>query len=229
MPPACCSRHSSAGVQASACSLKQSSWSCSAWSCLLLLVFKQHRVVLLWPLLALAGWTNFAVRTAVLSPADLRVMLGQEPVLATIRGTLAETPRLKIIVRDEQEQWRSVARVRVDALRRDQDFEPAVGEVLVTTPDVLGPDFFSGQSVEISGVLAPPPPPLAEGLFDFQDYLATRGIYYQVKTESTNDWKLREPRLAPSAAHRPISELVAPNPCAGVAGGGRAACDCCGP
>jgi len=42
---------------------------------------------------------------------------------------------------------------------------------------VPGPDYFAGQSVEISGVIAPPGPPLAEGLFDFQAYLATRGIY----------------------------------------------------
>jgi hypothetical protein len=48
--------------------------------------------------------------------------------------------------------------------------------VLVSTPDVLGPAFFSGQSVEIPGVIARPPLPLAEGLFDFRDYLATRGI-----------------------------------------------------
>src|ERR1035438_8016366 len=63
---------------------------------------------------------------------------------------------------------------------------------LLGTPDVLGADFFAGQRVEISGVISHPPPPLAEGLFDFQNYLATRGIYYQLKTESTNDWKLLE-------------------------------------
>ena len=33
------------------------------------------------------------------------------------------------------------------------------------------------------------------GLFDYRDYLQTRGIYYQLKTESTNDWQLREPVL----------------------------------
>ena len=45
--------------------------------------------------------------------------------------------------------------------------------------------------MEISGVIARPPPPLAEGLFDYRDYLQTRGIYYQLKTGSTNDWQLR--------------------------------------
>src|ERR1017187_6574800 len=54
----------------------------------LILAFKKHRLLLLWPLLALAGWLNFTARTAVVSPADLRVLLGQEPAVATVRGTL---------------------------------------------------------------------------------------------------------------------------------------------
>jgi len=36
---------------------------------------------LIWPLLALVGWTNFIAHTAVISPDDLRVRLGQEPAL----------------------------------------------------------------------------------------------------------------------------------------------------
>ena len=166
--------------------------------CALVLVclFAKFRAYSVWSLFALIGWTNFAAHTAILWPQDLRNLLGKEPVLVTARGTLAETPRLKIILRDDQEHWRSVARVCVRELRRDQAFQPAVGEVLVATPDVLGADFFAGQTVEITGVVAPPPPPLAEGLFDYRDYLATRGIYYQLKTESTNDWKLLEPRLS---------------------------------
>ncbi|MGA2247985.1 MAG: ComEC/Rec2 family competence protein [Verrucomicrobiota bacterium] len=163
-------------------------------------VFKQRRWAV-WPLLALLGWLNFNVRTDILSPADLRVLVGREPAMVTLRGTLVETPRLKIIQRDDQEKWRSVARVKVRQLRRGDAFEPAAGEVQVATPDVLGPDFFGGQPVEISGVLAPPPSPLAGGLFDCRQYLATRGIYYQLKTDSTNDWKLLEP-------HRSVAPLT---------------------
>ncbi len=142
------------------------------------------------------GWTNFAARTAANSPNDLRVRLHQESALVTVSGTLAETPRLKIVERDDLEKWHSVARVLVNELRRENDFQPAAGEILVSTPDILGANFFAGQPVEISGVIAPSAPPLAEGLFDFQNYLATRGIFYQLKTESTNDWKILDPHLA---------------------------------
>jgi len=159
------------------------------------LISTKLRSFLIWPLLLLAGWTNFICQTAVVSPNDLRTLFGNEPALVTVRGKLAETPRLKITVRDEQENWRNVARVRVSEIRRADDFSPATGEILVTTPGVPGADFFAGQPVEIAGVLSRPPPPLADGLFDFQNYLATRGIYYQLKTESTNDWKLVPPVL----------------------------------
>ena len=160
------------------------------------LTLKISRAFLIWPLLAVLGWTNFTWRTAVLSPRDLRVLLGDEPALVTVRGVLAETPDVKIVQHDQLEQWHSMARVRVREIRRDGDFQTATGEVLATTPEVLGPDFFAGQPVEFSGVAARPPPPLAEGLFDYRSYLAMRGVYYQVKTEGTNDWQLRAPRLA---------------------------------
>ena len=148
-----------------------------------------------WPLLVLAGWTNFICHTAVIAPNDLRTLLRHEPALVTVRGKLAETPRLKITVRDEQENWRNVARIRVSEIRRAENFIPAAGEILVATPGLPGTNYFAGQTVEISGVIARPSPPLADGLFDFEAYLATRGIYYQLKTESTNDWKLLPPAL----------------------------------
>jgi len=175
----------------------------AAFSVLILaLTIKNLRQPLLWLLLALAGWTNFAARTAIISPYDLRPQFGNEAALVTVHGKLAETPRLKIFIRNEQETWRHVARVRVTEIRREEIFLPANGEILVTTPGIPGTNFFAGQTVEIAGVISRPPPPLAEGLFNFENYLARRGIYYQLKTESTNDWKL----LAPGAAQPPLTD-----------------------
>jgi competence protein ComEC len=168
----------------------------------LVLVLEKLRPFLIWPLLTLVGWTNFAAHTAIVSPNDLRNVLGKEPAIVIVHGTLAETPRLKITERDDGEKWRSVARVLVHEIQRTGEFQPAAGEILISTPDALGPDFFAGQPVEISGVIAPPAPPLAEGLFDFQNYLATRGIYYQLKTESTNDCKI----LAPGLSAPPLTD-----------------------
>jgi ComEC/Rec2-related protein len=157
---------------------------------ILVLVFEKLRPLLIWPLLALVGWTNLASRTAVLSPNDLRTLLGNNAAIATVRGTLIETPHLRITERDGQQTERSVAQVHVTALRCDANWRPAAGSIIVATPGALPSNFFARQPVEISGVIALPPAPLAGGLFDYRDYLQTRGIFYQLKTGSTNDWQL---------------------------------------
>ena len=161
-----------------------------------ILVLERIRALLIWPLLALAGWTNFASRTAVVSPDDLRSLIGSEAAIVTARGTLIETPRVKIVERDDLETEHSLAKVRVTEIRRGENWRPASGSIIVSTPSPLPENYFAGQTVEISGVIARPPPPLAEGLFDYRNYLETRGIYYQLKTESTNDWRLRPPILS---------------------------------
>ena len=170
-------------------------FSVSFFVLVLVLVLEKFRLFLLGVLLALAGWTNLIFHTAVLSPDDLRARLGSTDAIVTVRGALAETPHLKIAVRDGQETERSVAKVRVTGLLLGERWQPASGDIIVTTPNPLPENYFAGQPVDISGVIARPPPPLADGLFDYRDYLQTRGIYYQLKTDSTNDWKLREPHL----------------------------------
>jgi hypothetical protein len=156
----------------------------------LALVLEKLRPFLIWPLLALAGWTNLTVHTAVISPDDLRALIGSEPAIGTVRGILNETPKLKINERDGEQSEHSLAQVQVSELRRDENWRPAFGEIVVTTPGALPENFFAGQPVEISGIIARSPPPLADGLFDYRDYLQTRGIYYELKTSSTNDWAL---------------------------------------
>jgi ComEC/Rec2-related protein len=156
----------------------------------LALVLKTLRPFLIWPLLALAGWTNLVFHTATISPNDLRTLIGTNDAIVSVQGTLVETPKLKISERNGRQTEHSLAQVRVSELRRGENWRFAPGEIVVTTPGALAGNFFAGQPVEISGVIARPPPPLAEGLFDYRDYLETRGIFYELKTGATNDWLL---------------------------------------
>jgi len=162
----------------------------------LVFVLEKFRPRLIWLLVALAGWTNLVSRTAVVSPHDLRAVLGDDAAIVTVRGKLAETPRLRIFERDEVESWRTLARVQVTALRRGTNWQPVFGRIITTTPDALPSNYFAGQAVEITGVLAPPPSPLAEGLFDYRDHLKKLGIYYELKTRSPDDWRLAAPALS---------------------------------
>ncbi len=174
-----------------------------AFTCLMAaLVFSRWRYWLLWPLLILSGWTNLVCHTVILSPFDLRHVLGREPAAVLVHGTLAETPHLKIQERRGEAVDRSLAQVQVTEISLAGTWRPAAGTIVVTTPGSLDSVFFAGQPVEISGVIAPPSPPLAQGLFDYREYLATRGIYFELKARSTNDWKT----LAPEAPARPLSD-----------------------
>ena len=157
------------------------------------ILFARLRIFLLWPLIVVTGWTNLTTRTAVISPDDLRHTLGDAPQIVSVRGTLTETPSQRVLVRGEEENWRTLARVKVTNLRRHDSWQPALGPIAVTMPGILPESFFAGQTVEITGVVSPPPLPLAEGLFDFRTYLRRQGIYFQLQTESSNDWQIVEP------------------------------------
>lgn len=153
-------------------------------------VFKKFRAIFLCALLIFVGWTNLVFRTAIVSPHDLRNLIGNEPRIASVRGQLVRSPQIKISERDGEETERSMAQLHVSEIQfaGKENWQSALGDIVVSTPAPLT-NFFAGQSVEISGVIAPPPPPLAEGLFDSGRYFGTRGIYYELKTDSSNDWK----------------------------------------
>lgn len=145
---------------------------------------------LLWPLLVGLGWTNMVLHTAVLSPVDLRVLAKDAPELVMVRARLVETPTLRIFERDEQAAWRTHALVEVTELRRNNEWEPASGRLAVTTPGLLGTNFFAGRTVELNGILREPRGALAPGLFDYRAFLAWQGIWYQLQCADPNDWRL---------------------------------------
>ncbi|MFM8470365.1 MAG: ComEC/Rec2 family competence protein, partial [Limisphaerales bacterium] len=166
--------------------------------CLAALALPNWRGHLLWPLLVSVGWLNMAWHDAVVSPWDLRVLASGKPELVTLRAQLTESPTLRVFVRDEKESWRAHALVEVEAIRRRDEWQPAAGLVAVTTPGVLTANFFAGRTVELAGILRPPPGPSAEGLFDYRAFLAWQGIYFQLHCADTNDWRLVETAGAPA-------------------------------
>ena len=85
----------------------------------------------------------------------------------------------------------SVPRRRI-RLCRGTVAEPALGQILVNTPGVVGREFFTGRAVELNGVLRVPRGPVAEGLFDYRQHLAWQGIYRQLVVTDTNDWRLAD-------------------------------------
>src|SRR5258706_15488567 len=59
---------------------------------LLSLAWARARPILLAPLIFVTGYTNLVLHTAIISPFDLRVRIGDGVEQVTVRGTLVETP-----------------------------------------------------------------------------------------------------------------------------------------
>ena len=161
------------------------------------LALRRLRTALLPALLFLTAWTNLGLRTAALSPVDLRIVTPDSAAWMAIRGTLLQTPeeritalppRLSARTPRDTNQVRSLAILSVSAIRLDHEWRPASGMILATTPGRLPSGFWGGATVETRGVLEDPARPAAPGLFDYRTYLARRGIYRQLRVESTNDW-----------------------------------------
>ena len=137
------------------------------------------------------GWCTWETFRRDLSPEQrgyVRAGLSSFAAAESSRGTSFSTTGGRTRKRISRGEHR---KIRITEMRREETWQPASGSVIVSTPNSLPDSIFAGQPVEISGVIARPPPPLADGLFDYRDYLQTRGIYYQLKAESTNDWRLR--------------------------------------
>lgn len=145
-----------------------------------------------WLLLALflTGWLDIAVRQAVLSPHDLRHHAGEEPRLVTVRGRILHPPSTRVTERDDKTLWRTLAVLRVEGWRLEETWEPAAGEVAITTQGDLSTNLFTGLRVEVTGVLQAPPKAAVPGGFDYRQHLARQGIHFQLIAEGLHDWQI---------------------------------------
>jgi len=163
------------------------------WSLVLLVItfaWRKYRAVWLGVFVAACGWTNLALHTQIISPQDLRLVAGTNAHWATVTGRLIETPSLRVFDVESAETFRSMARLEVTTVDFEGSSRPAQGRMVINTPGILPAEFFAGQQVRIAGVLAPPKPPVARGLFDYRAHLARQGIYHQLKVEAPGDWTL---------------------------------------
>ena len=169
----------------------------------LALFWGQGRLFLLYASCLLAGGANHVLHTAIVSPYDLRAILGEQPAIVTIRGTLRETPTERVYQQGEKESWNTLAQVEVNALRPNRgSWQPAIGVMAVTSGGTLSTNFFGGQTVEITGVAARPKIAAAEGTFDYRAYLAEKGIFYHLQASAETDWQIVRSPSSPPLADR---------------------------
>lgn len=164
---------------------------------------RKARAVLTGALIVFTGWTNLVWRTAILSPYDLRRSLPANlPVEVVVRGRLDDEPAERVYIQNEKPSYRTAALVRVAALRRGSGWQPGYGRILVSTPGQLPDEYFAGQQVAIAGVMAPPRGPVAEGLFNYPQWLRRQGVFFELKASSPADWTVVSSNSTPSLSGR---------------------------
>ena len=154
------------------------------------LLWSRGRLYLLRSLLVLAGWTNLSWHTAIISPNDLRLLAGPEPEAVVVRGALRASPMPRIFERQGRELWHSSVVINAEQIRLSRGWQPAFGKIIAYAPAILSSNIFSGQFVEVVGVLGPPPGPRADGLFDARSYYQHDAIYYQLRSASEDAWSI---------------------------------------
>lgn len=134
---------------------------------------------------------------------NLRLLAGNEVQAAAVRGILRASPVPRIFEAQGRELWHSSVEIDVAQIRLQDQWHPAFGNIIAFSPGVLSSIFFSGQSVEVAGLLGPLPGPRAEGLFDSRAYYQHHGIHFQLRTDSDRAWSVNNE----NAPHpRPLSD-----------------------
>ncbi len=136
------------------------------------------------------GAALYSARYEILSENDLRLMFGEKAALASVRGRLIETPGVREFPGRTNNAEYSYARLDVTEVFLERQWRPANGRIATTTRGVFASDYFKGRNVEINGVLDLPKRAQAPGMFDFRRYLYNLRIFYQVRCDSTKDWRL---------------------------------------
>jgi competence protein ComEC len=153
------------------------------------LAWARGRPWLLAFLIFLTGWTDACWHVAILSPHDLRLLLGQGPRLVTLRGAIQAPPSQRIFQRDQREFWHSSAILEAEEILSNGVWLPAAGRVVVGVPGILPTNVFEGQEVEVAGLIQPPRGPSAEGMFDPRAFYSREGVFFQLQTSGPGDWK----------------------------------------
>ena len=138
-----------------------------------------------------AGALAYQATQWPLDADDLRWRLDGHGELGKVRGTLSETPSIRLSERRGQWVERTVVRLEVSGwCRQGGAWETASGQLLVSSQGVPDGRFFRGQSVEISGLVSAPPGPAAPGLFDHATFLRRQGVGLVLRCEAPADWAL---------------------------------------
>jgi ComEC/Rec2-related protein len=165
-------------------------------SALAALWFKRERAPFLIFAIIAAGAASLTLRTQIVGPTDLRSIIGAEPRIALVRGSIAESP----YQRSNDDRTRTLTKVKATYVRFNETspWRAVDGTLAVISRGEPPEHLWPGQEVEVTGVVSQPEPALAPGLFDYRAFLKLLGIHYQLRADGPQDWKVLGSRSPPA-------------------------------
>ena len=147
-------------------------------------------------LVFLMGIGRGALLYVPLSPNDLRLVVPEGPVLATVGGRIASNPRVSIF--DQRPHLECELACEILQLE-DQEPIRATGRILVRVPDSEGRHILLGRSIRVRGVLDAPRGPAFAGDLDPRKRWRHRGVSFVLQTDGERDqqWISSEPEEPP--------------------------------
>ena len=135
-----------------------------------------------------SGAAALTLRTQIVGPNDLRTVVGAQPRILTVRGSIIESP----YQRSNDDRTRTLTKIAATHVRLSEAsaWRSANGTLAVISRGDTPAHLWPGQQVEVTGVASQPEPALAPGLFDYRAYLALLGIHYQLRADGPQDWRV---------------------------------------
>lgn len=145
------------------------------------------------------GLVSYSLNTAIQSQEDIRAqMVGKSSAMVIVRGELLERPAISSskVMRAGVEYTNEICRISL-ALNEicwsgdyseKREFQKVTGTVKASCYKILSEDFTAGALVEVCGVIRLPSEAKTPGGFNYRKYLESQGIYYELKTATTEDW-----------------------------------------
>ena len=147
----------------------------------------------------LTGWAGISRQHNPAGSHDLRMLIPDKGEIVSLRGTIVRTPDTRIGGPDLNATGRLRFPLDVNSIQiHGQEWQPAIGRVLVETLPPTGLDFHAGRHFEVDGVISPPRTAIASGLFDQRLHLKRHGIYFTFRTDRHSKWNLLDRDDPPS-------------------------------
>ena len=148
----------------------------------------------------LLGWFLHHRHTAVRSPHDLRLLIGDRARVCEIEGVVVSRPQSRVSTSASGKRIQTQFDLEVSRICLQSRWQKAYGRVRVQVNDAPMAGVHRGQRIRLSGILASPRQSLVEGQFDFRKILRHQGIHYVV---TLRDWNSKASLLEPMTT-RPL-------------------------